>query len=424
MYTIEIEINGFHKLRGHTSDIFTTDANTKIVSFTAVTGPEDGSAVINFTVDGDEPDEWTVVCTAQGEEEHRQTFTGHSATIKGLTVGKNYTFTIQTADDLTVNGMTSIDFLASRLILAQNLNVTSANGSDVTIQWTAPGGILVDSWDVRCYNDLGYDQKFTVTEPSAILPGIDPAASYTIEVTASGMTQPARTSITKDPIHITQFEAPNAEDPAAQQLEIRWQHSGAEPKDGWLVMYTVDGSSTPNVIKTDKPSAAVSPWIPGAAYQFSIQSADGTSVFSNVHSVSAPEASAFKKHSLSAESLTVKLLKTPDKKDWRYENISDSDFTDQFAVGDKVSLVLRSSKPFYLPGAKTQILYVIRDTHGNVIPSLLSQDTVTWKDIWSGGDAKAGELNIPTVLSTPGDYVLDLYFDNMAVAQLPFSVTE
>ena len=57
MYSIQVEISGFHKLQGHTSDIFTTDANIHIVSFTAVTGPEDGSAVISFTVDGEEPDE-------------------------------------------------------------------------------------------------------------------------------------------------------------------------------------------------------------------------------------------------------------------------------------------------------------------------------------------------------------------------------
>lgn len=424
MYSIQVNISGFHKLQGQTSEVFTTDANTSIVSFTAVTGPEDGSAVINFTVDGDEPDEWTVVCTADGEEEHRQTFTGHSATIKGLTIGKVYTFTLETADDLTLNGMTSMEFMASRLILAQNLHITSSNGSDMTIQWYAPGGVIVDSWDVRCYSDNGYEEQFTVSEPTVILPGIDPTASYTIEVTAAGMTQPARTTITEDPINITLFTAADAQDPTLEELKISWQYTGNEPEGGWLVMYTIDGSAIPNVVKSDSASAAISPWIPGATYQIAIQAADGTSVFSNVHSVTAPEAADFEKHSLSVDSLTVKLLKTPDQKGWRYENISDSDFTDQFVIGDNLSVVLRSSTTFYLPGAKTAILYVIRDAHGNVISDLVSQESITWKNIWSGGDAKAGELNVPKAPVSAGEYVLDIYFDGMAVAHLPFTFTE
>lgn len=424
LYSIQVEISGFHKLQGHTADVFTTDANTSIVSFTAVTGPEDGSAVINFTVDGDEPDEWTVICTAEGEEEHRQTFTGHSATIKGLSVGKVYTFTIGTADDLTLNGMTSIEFMASRLILAQNLHVTSSNGSDMTIRWNAPGDVIIDSWDVRCYSDNGYEQRFTVDEPTAILPGIDSSASYTIEVTASGMTQPARTNITKNPINITQINTVNAEDPTAEALEISWQYTGDAPEDGWLVMYTIGGSTTPNVVKCEKASASIAPWVPEVKYQITIQAADGTSVFSNVHTLVSPAAEPFEKHSLSADKLTAKLLKTPEKKDWLYENISDSDFTDQFAPGDSISVVLRSSATFYLPGAQTRILYVVRDAHGNAIPDLISEKTIVWKKIWSGGDAKAGELNVPKVPVSTGEYVLDIYFDGMSVAHLPFSVAE
>ena len=424
MYSIQLEIDGFYKLQGQTSDIFTTDANTSIVSFTAVTGPEDGSVVINFTADGEEPDEWTVICTADGEEPQRHTFTGHSATVKGLTVGKVYTFTLEAGDDLTLSGMTSMEFMASRLILAQNLHVTSDNGTDMTIHWSAPGDVIVDSWDVRCYNNQGYEQQFTVDEPTAFLPGIDPTASYTIEVTASGMTQPARTNITKDPINITLFTTINAQDPTLKELEFGWEYTGKDPDGGWLVMYTIDGSTTPNVVKSDKASAVISPWIPGAKYQITIQAADGTSVFSNVKTLIAPEAEPFEEHSLSADSLTVKLLKTPDQKDWRYENISDSDFTDQFVAGDGISIVLRSSATFYLPGIKTNILYVIRDTHGNVISDLVSQDTVTWKTIWTGGDAKAGELDVPKAPTSAGDYVLDLYFDGMSVAQLPFTITE
>lgn len=422
MYTIELEIEGFHKLSGETSGVFTTDANTHIVSFTAVTGPEHGSFVLNFTVDGDEPDEWSVICSAEGEEDHRQTFTGHSVTVKNLTVGKVYTFTLLTEDDLTLSGMTSIECMASRLILAENITVTSENGTDMTVSWSAPGDVVVDSWDVRCYNNRDFEVQFTVDETTALIPGVDLSTGYTIEITASGMTQPARTSITEDPINIDQFTLVDGQDPTLEDLQLSWQFTGKTPKGGWLLMYTIDGAVTPSVVKCETASAVISPRIPGAKYRFTIQAADGTSVINNVYSYECPAAEDFDLHGLSAKTVTAQLLKTPEQKDWRYESIRDSDFTDTFTVGDKISVVLRAESPFYLPGNETRLLYVFRDPHGNVISDLVSQEKVYWKNIWTSGDAKTGELDIPTTLTTAGNYLLDIYIDGMSMAQLTLTV--
>lgn len=422
MYTIDLQIDGFHKLTGKTSDVFTTDANTNIVSFTAVTGPEDGSAVLNFTVDGDEPEEWSVVCSAEGEKDIHETFSGHTVTVKGLTVGKVYTFTLSPEDNLTLSGATSTEFMASRLILAENLTVTSENGTDMTVYWNAPGDVVIDSWDVRCYNIQGFEVQFTVGETKAIIPGVDLSTGYTIEVTASGMTQPARINITENPINLSLFTMVNAQDPTLEELELSWQFSGDAPKDGWLLMYTIDGAVTPNVIKCEDASAVLSPRIPGAAYRFTIQAADGTTVLNNVHRYECPETESFNQYSLSADTVTAQLLKTPEAENWRYETISDSDFTDTFISGDKISVVLRAESPFYLPGSETRILYVYRDIYGNVISDLVYQEKVYWKNIWTGGDAKTGELNIPTAPTNPGEYVLDIYIDGMSMALLSLTI--
>lgn len=421
-YTIDLQINGFHKLTGNVSDVFTTDANTNIVSFTAVTGPEDGSAVLNFTVDGDEPEEWTVICSAEGEEDIRETFSGHTVTVTGLTVGKVYTFTLFPGDNLTLSGATTMEFMASRLILAENLTVTSENGTDMTVFWNAPGDVVVDSWDVRCYNIRGFEVEFTVGEPKAFIPGVDLSAGYTIEVTASGMTQPARINITENPINLSLFTMVNAQDPTLEELELSWQFTGDAPKDGWLLMYTIDGAVTPTVIQCKDASAVISPRIPGATYRFTIQAADGTTVLNNVHRYECPETESFNQYRLSADTVTAQLLKTPEEANWRYEMISDSDFTDTFTSGDAISVVLRAESPFYLPGAETRILYVYRDIYGNVISDLVYQEKVYWKNIWTGGDAKTGELDIPIAPTSPGEYVLDIYIDGMSMALLSLTI--
>lgn len=423
IYRIELQIEGFHKLVGQTSDIFTTDTSTTIVSFTAVTGSVDGSVMLNFAVDGQEPEAWTVVYRAEGEEEQRQTFTGHSITINDLAVSKVYTFTLETDEDLSLSGTTSLDFMASRLILAQNLTITSTGTNDMTVHWNAPGDIVVDSWNVRCYNDAGYEEQRTVTDTEVYFTGVDPAQSYTVEVTASGMTQAARTSITANPIHISGFQV---DDSNFEELTLSWEHSGAAPAGGWLVMYTIDGSESSSVIKADTTSIVVSPQIPGADYQFTVHAADSTSIFGNVYDYACPEAEdfTFPDAGLTAQDMEAHLVKTPDKEGWLFDSMSESDFTDQFQVGDGISIVLHGTTNFHLPGLELKMLYVIEDAHGNVFPDLTSESSDWWKELWYAGDYHYGELDVPTVPKNPGSYQLTLYFNGMKVASLPFTITE
>ena len=419
LYRIQLEVSGFHKLVGQTSDIFTTESSTKIVSFSAVTGAEDGSVMLNFAVSGADPEQWVVTCSTEGEEDRSETFSGHTVTVKGLTVGKKYIFTLQPDADTTLTGENTLEFMASRLVLAENLTVAASSGSDMTVRWDPPGDVIIDSWDVRCYSDSGYDKQLTVTDTEVYFTDIDPTVSYTVEVTAAGMTQPARTSITANPINITNV-AVDETDP--EQLTVNWEFSGASPSGGWLLMYSIDGSETPNVVKCTEPTAVISPRIPSAKYQFTIQAADGTSIFGNVMSYTCPSAAVYEGNGLTGDHITAHLVKTPDNENWQYETVGAGAFTDQFAVGDKISVVLQGTTNFYVPEDPLNLLFVIRDAYGNVIPKYISQDTGDWKDIWYAGDYHYGELDVPTAPDAPGDYSLSIYFNGMAITVISFTV--
>lgn len=420
-YTISLDIDGFHKLVGQTSELFTTDATTKILNFTAVTGSGDGSVMLAFTVDGEEPDKWTIRYQADGEKEHEKTFSGHSVTIDDLTVGKVYTFTLDAGRRLSLSGEYAIDFLASRLILAQDLTVTSNGNSDITVHWKAPGDVVVDNWEVRCYNDDDHEQKLTVSDTSVYLSGIDFNRSYTVEVTASGMTQPARTSITANPLNITSLEV---EDDDPETLNVTWNFDGTEPEGGWLLMYSIDGGKTHSVVKCKTASAQIPQKIPNARYQFTIQTTDGTSVFNNMHSYSCPEAEGFNAHNLSYENVEGMLVKTPEDTYWHFGKLSSDAVSDTFARGESISIVLHASTDFYLPGAqRMDILYVIRDAYGNVIPELMAETTDYWKDLWYPGDYHYAELDVPNIPSAPGNYTLNLYFNGCFIAEVSFTIT-
>lgn len=117
-------------------------------------------------------------------------------------------------------------------------------------------------------------------------------------------------------------------------------------------------------------------------------------------------------------------MKTPEKSNWRFDDLGESAITSEFASGSQISVVLRTNEAFYYPGAESQILYVIRDSSGNVQANLPFQEKVIWKQIWNGGNPQVGELNVPRAPTIPGSYKLNVYIDNMSVAELDFEITQ
>jgi len=416
-YSIQIDMRGFHKLVGNTSDKFTTDATTQIVSFQAVAGSENGSVLLDFTVDGHEPDFWNIRYWSEGEEERLETVTSHSTMVTGLTVGKVYTFTLDGGKNFDLGGETSLRYLASRLILAENLAVTSSDGSDISISWKTPGDVVVESWNVRIHDGYGFEEQLTVTENTAMFSGIDPASHYTVEVTAAGMTQPSRIEISADPINLSDFLI---DEEAKTEINLSWVYSGIDPEGGWILKYTVDGSGYQE-IPCEKASAVISPLVPGANYKFMLEAADGRTVFNNTVLHTAKDAEKFTEFNFHLDDISADVLETPDDPNWSYETITEDLFTTDFHVGDPASIVLRSTSTFYLPGNKVKLLFVFRDSYGNVLPELIMEESCSWKDIWMGGDSKIGEIDIPVMPTIPGEYQMDLYVNGCTMAA--FDVT-
>ncbi len=420
MYTVEVKMNGFHQLNGKTSQVFTTEATTQVLSFTAVAGSEDGSAMLNFTVDGKEPDFWNIRYVTEGEDVRRDTIQTHSTMITGLTVGKVYTFKLDGGTNFELSGETTVEFLASKLVLADNIVIASENSQDITVSWSTPGDAVVNSWNVRCYTKDGLDSQQTVTENQAQFTGIDPALNYTIEITAEGMIQPAKAFITADPLNITQF---HTDESKWKEMKVTWDYSGSEPEGGWVLVYTTDGSNS-QAIKCEKASAVIPDFIPNAEYRMTVHSADDRSIYNNVFVHRTNAAEAFTEHNIKVENLQMELLKTPEEETWYCEDIAPEAFTNTFAPGESVSIALRSSNDFYVPSNETHVMYVFRNSYGSVMTDLISMEKVTWKNIWFGGDHMNGELLIPKTPTAPGEYTLELYFNGKFVKSAEYIVSQ
>jgi hypothetical protein len=185
----------------------------------------------------------------------------------------------------------------------------------------------------------------------------------------------------------------------------------------------VDGAGGASVSCT-KASAVIPTWIPNANYKFVLEAADSRTVFNNVVVYQSGAAEAFMEHNFDANNVSINLLKTPEESDWSFETISTDAFTNTFAVGESASLVFQSSSTIYVPSNKTNILYIFRDSYGNVLPDLIIEGSCIWKSIWSKGDVKTGELDIPKLPEIAGNYGLELYFNGGFVTQLDITITD
>lgn len=418
-YKLEVNIEGFHSLTGYTSQFYTTSNITNVVSFTAVTGAEDGSVLLTFTVDGADTDKWQVTYGTEGEDDRTISVSGHSITIRELTVGKTYTFTLQTTEALELIGQTELQFTASRLVIAGDLQLLSCVDGNLELQWTAPEDVVIPSWTVRCISEDGEQHMVTTTEAKAILPDIDTTKACTVEVIAEGMTQGTRVNVTANPLTVKDFTV-HEEDQEA--LTLTWDYEGAEPAGGWLLMYSIDGSDYQRVVKCDSPSAVIEPRIHGATYSFEIRAANGITIFDNIHIYNSPNARIFDLYNLPAEHISANLLVTPEIIEWTYRNVGVNDFTDTFSLGQGISILLEADKEFSFPRDEVNILYVIRDGNSNVVSELIAKQTMTWWDMWVDEDHHFCELNLPKLPDEPGNYSLALYFNGYAIMTITFTI--
>ena len=413
-YKVYVEISGFHKLIGVTNDVHVTPAQTTIVDFNAVTGSEDGSVILNFTVQGPETNDWTVTYSAEGEEEKSVSFSGRMVVVSGLTVGKEYTFHLEPATELYIIGEDTITHTASAVILAENLVIEGFHNNAMTVTWNAPEGAAVESWYVRCYNDAGYDKTITVTETKAIFEELDIATAYTVEVTAVGMTQSSRTYVSANSVTI---QSVDFVDSNPNQLTVSWTYEGTAPAGGWLLLYTIDGSSEQQVIQCTGESGVISPLIPGSQYSITIQPASGSTVFDGSAEYTAPAAEAFSGYMLSAADMDFRMCKTPENPEWGEADVPAEDYTTVFPSGSKASFAVRLNHEYITSSDQIVTLFVTRSADGAVVST--ATQSRTWTSMWYRG---FGRIDIPALPQTAGDYTLEIYFNGALVTTQGFTI--
>ncbi|MBR3978055.1 MAG: fibronectin type III domain-containing protein [Oscillospiraceae bacterium] len=414
-YTINVVVDGFHKLTGDTSTAFTTPVQTNVVQLNAVTGSEDGSAIVGFTIEGPDAKQWNIEYSAADEPAQTVTFAGHMTTLTGLTVGKEYTIKLSPDDDLLITGISEINHTASALVKPRNLKIKGLVDNKLTATWSAPENVTVESWTVRCYSGTEFDQTLVVSECSATFEGVDPTKEYTVEVTAAGMSVSERAFVPANSITVTNFIARVK----SNALALTWKCVGTAPQGGWVILYTMDGSPVQELTCEEGTSATIPVLIPGSNYTVTLQTADGVAALGGTINFNIKEADDFSEYNVTKSKMTFKMCKTPSKKNWDRYDLSSDDYTTTFETGEKASFLIKLSKSPKSSSDKVTTLFVIRDESGNIVSTATT--TEKWKNMWSN---KYCELDVPSLPQVAGKYNIRIYFDGGFVHEQDFNIAD
>lgn len=407
-YNVRVVVDGFHKLTGETAVSYSTPAQTNVVQFSAITGAEDGSVILSFTVEGPDTGDWSVTYSAADEEEKTVQMLSHMITLNGLTIGKEYTFTLIPGEKMYVTGTTQTSFVASTLVYAQDVNIISCIDGKLTAAWTAPAETPVASWTVRCYNDAGYNETIITSETTAVFEGVDPASAHTIEVIAAGMSVSQRAYMAANAATISNFQA---EPTSSGYLNLSWE-SATVPDGGWVLLYNIEGTEAQGTVSCAANNAQVKPMIPGATYHFTLQQANGDAVLTAPLFFQVPEAQDFSGYGMTRNTMDYELCRRPDGDDWEWDDVSSSDYTSTFSVGEDIAMVGNLQGKSSVSDDVIITLYVFRDQNGNIVSYSFQERS--WRNMWS---QSYGEFDVTQAPNQAGSYTLSVYFNGKLVTE-------
>ncbi len=418
-YNIYVQIDGFHKLTGQTSTSYSTPVQTTVVQFTAVTGSEDGSVILSFTVDGKDTENWTITYRAEGEEEQSVSFSAHTVTLTNLSVGKEYTFTLSADADLYLTGIEEITYTASNLVFAENLQVNSCVDNKLTATWSAPADTTIDSWTVRCYNNADYNETLITPDTSAVFENLDHTNAFTVEVVAAGMSVSQRVYVPENSVTVTNLKADSV---TASGINLSWNTSQDIPESGWVLHYQVEGTDIKSTVNCTKNSAQISPVIPGCAYNISLQDSSGNVLLGGQIHCDIPEATDFtgtyNSERVNRSNLNFRMCHATNWSNGRYPN---AEYATTFTASQDAAFIVRlgTSTTSRRATSSTSVSYVIRDASGKVIS--IAGQSYSWTQLWNSlGYCK---LDIPNMPDTAGNYTISIYFNGMLANEQTFTIT-
>jgi len=416
-YNIEVKISGLHILDGKTKVTYFTPSETKIEEYKVLTGTIPGSAILSFTVSGPNSQRWKFTYSSTGVAPKTAIFEGTALTLNDLVEGKVYTGILEPEDELFITESLEIIFTPSEIIKANDLVITACTDGKLTAQWKAPESVMVESWEVRCYNGINYDQTITTKTTTAEFTGLNSADGFTVEVRATGQSLMQTATVGANSITVSNITADTSR-PGI--IDLQWDAS-AVPANGWIITYDANGCESVTRVAGDMNKAELKPAVPGITYSISIRSADSVQTLCADFECTTPETDKFTlqvgNETITTENIMYSLCKRPANLSWTYQDIPNEDYTSKFKLSQEAAIVMFLNGEFDTVNQDIAVAYVVHDSEDQIIS--IDSEFLNWNSMWID---KHCHLNVPTLPNAVGNYRVTIYFNGQLVAAIPFTI--
>ena len=331
-----------------------------------------------------------------------------------MTVGTEYTFELLPGIEKQIIGTTKITHTASKVIMAQDPLISACQDGKLTATWSNPSDNQVSSWIVHCFNDKGYDQTLTTDQLSITFDEIVANDPYTVEITAAGMSVSQRVFVHENAVTISNFAVSKTE---SNGITLSWTNGNNTPENGWILQYSIDGSSVKELKTTNADSVKLSPYIPDCTYSFTLLTADSADVIGGQLKYTTKEAADFSGYSIKRSNMNFSMCLTPNVSNWEKKDVRSSDYTTDFKIGQKASFLVRINKKYGISNNKIFVTFVIRDAEGQVVT--FSTKESRWSGLWKNN---YGEFDLPVLPKTAGKYQVTVFFNDAIAGQQDFRI--
>ena len=188
----------------------------------------------------------------------------------------------------------------------------------------------------------------------------------------------------------------------------------------WKISYQIEGFDQAKELTTKENTISITGLVPDVAYTFQVTTEAGN-VLGGTLKVNTPAAEVFScsydNFTVTAQDMSIRMCKTPSTENWNQNNVKKSDYTTEFAVGEKASFVLNLKEVYGLSDDPVAVTYVVTDAEGKIL-SVDTQNT-TWNDMW---EMYYACLDVPQLPSAAGAYKLSIYFNGGFVTTQDFTM--
>lgn len=407
-YTITAHaLDGQQRVTGQISVLASTVASTEIVDF-SVASAGNGQAALRLTVSGPDPGSWTVRYSAEGGEDQEVSFSGDTVSIFNLEPDKRYTFTLVPPEGVTLEGKTTAALTTEPSVRISDLKAEAMSGSTARATWTCEGD-APSEWSVTCTGADGASKTQFVTGCAAEFNQLNAGETYTISVTAPGVSSPAETTVT--PL-AAEVKSIRAEAQGPDGLRVVWESD--QPDGSWLLRYGPKGTGMAETMQAAGSEAILTGLAPGAAYEFELRSSRDEPLGDAAKGeASLPAVEDF--NSYGADRFFMGTFALPERANWTRMDLNPG--VSEFQPGKGLAFAVDSFSGHDESDDEVKVTIVVEDSGG--VPVIVKNYTDTWDGLWESGVITGSVEALP---SEPGSYVIRLYFNSQIAVSKEITV--